>query len=264
MRSINNADLAAKKGGGNMNLSFAFRLAQLKFRRVFSSTVIGRVLDSRTIRNFHEIVYYRNIWATTRWMGYRAMQYPTDLIVKQEIIAEVKPVLLIECGTADGGSALFYAHVFDLIGKGRVMTIDIEPRENLPVHPRIQYVTGSTVAPETVALVRAAVAQADGAILVILDSLHACGHVLAEMDIYHTFVTPGSYMIVEDGEINGHPVFTEFKPDFGPGPYEAVMQFLPKHPNFEPDLSCERYLITHHPKGYLRRSTEHKETGTSA
>lgn len=237
------------------DVTFSLRALQARFRRAFSSTFIGRALDERTIRNFHKLLYYRKLWATTQWMGHRAMQYPSDLIVKQEITARVKPKLLIECGTADGGSALFYAHLFDLIGHGRVMTIDIEPRNNLPVHPRIQYVTGSTTSPETVALAHSAAAEAGSPILVILDSLHARDHVAAEMELYHALVSPGSYLIVEDGEVNGHPAFTEFEPDFGPVPYEAVIEFLPKHPEFEPDPTCERFLVTHHPKGYLRRST---------
>ena len=67
--------------------------------------------------------------------------------------------------------------------------------------------------------------------------------------IYSKFITKGSYIIVEDTCINGHPV----RPDFGPGPWEAVEEFLKTHPNFKPDLKREKFLMTLNPRGYLRR-----------
>jgi cephalosporin hydroxylase len=59
----------------------------------------------------------------------------------------------------------------------------------------------------------------------------------------------GSYMIVEDSNVNGHPVF----PDHGPGPMEALDEFMKSSTNFEIDKSREKHLITFNPKGYLKR-----------
>ncbi len=210
--------------------------------------------ERAAIRRFHEIAYYRRLWNTTTWMGHTVLQYPNDLIVKQELIARVRPSLILELGTAFGGGALFYAHMLDLIGAGSVLTIDIEAREDRPAHPRIEYFTGSSVAPETVAHATARARASGGPVLVTLDSAHNAAHVSRELALYHGLVTPGSYLIVEDSEINGHPVFTDNPSDQGPGPFEAIQAFLPDHPEFRPDASCERYLVTHHPSGYLRRS----------
>ena len=58
----------------------------------------------------------------------------------------------------------------------------------------------------------------------IFDSDHTREHVLREMLLYADLVTPGSYMIVEDGNIHDHPVYV----DFGPGPQEVIEEFLPK------------------------------------
>jgi cephalosporin hydroxylase len=42
-------------------------------------------------------------------------------------------------------------------------------------------------------------------------------------------------------------------PEFGPGPMEALDEFLAEHAEFEIDRRCERYLLTFNPRGYLRR-----------
>jgi cephalosporin hydroxylase len=85
--------------------------------------------------------------------------------------------------------------------------------------------------------------------MVILDSDHKRDHVLAEMRAYHDLVTPGSYMIVEDTNVNGHPVW----PEHGPGPMEAVELFLRENSSFQIDHRCENHLLTFNPNGFLRR-----------
>ncbi len=62
-------------------------------------------------------------------------------------------------------------------------------------------------------------------------------------------VSPGSYLIVQDTNLNGHPVFLKH----GPGPWEAVEAFLARNDPFEVDESRERLLFTMHPRGYLKR-----------
>jgi cephalosporin hydroxylase len=69
------------------------------------------------------------------------------------------------------------------------------------------------------------------------------------MDLLSRYVTIGSYLIVEDTNINGHPTY----PKFGAGPYEAVVEFLRKTNDFILDRSREKFLMTFNPKGYLRR-----------
>jgi len=85
--------------------------------------------------------------------------------------------------------------------------------------------------------------------MVILDSDHSKGHVLSELKIYSKFVTKGSYIIVEDTNINNHPVF----PDFGPGPMEAVEEFLKENKDFSVDRSREKFYLTFNPKGFLQK-----------
>lgn len=206
----------------------------------------------------HLLLYARPGVHQLRWFGVPIIKNPLDLFVYQEIITELAPALIIETGTASGGSALYLASLCELLGKGEVITIDIGPggkyrpavTEALPDFHRITYLTGSSVDPGIVMQVRSRAAGADGPVLVILDSDHSHGHVRAELEAYAPFVTPGSYVIVEDTNIGGHPVPTNGEP----GPALAVEQFLPAHPEFAPDRSREKLLVTFNPGGYLKRA----------
>src|SRR4029453_19348028 len=200
------------------------------------------------VRAFHELYYDSRdtTWKDTRWRGVRAQKCPLDLWVYQEILHEVQPDLIVETGTAEGGSALFLASILDLIGRGEVITIDVLLRSDFPGPPPISYLNGSSTDPTIVGHVSDLVGE-DDSVLVILDSDHTKDHVLAEMRAYGPLVTRGSYLIVEDTNINGHPVL----PDFGPGPWEAVEEFLEGNDQFTVDRSREKLLMTFNPMGYL-------------
>ncbi len=85
----------------------------------------------------------------------------------------------------------------------------------------------------------------------MLDSDHAYAHVLEEVRLYGELVTPGSYMVVEDTNVNGHPVF----PEHGPGPMEALDEFLAGGSPFTIDLEREKFFLTFNPRGFLRRTS---------
>ena len=71
-----------------------------------------------------------------------------------------------------------------------------------------------------------------------------------EMELYGRLVSPGSYLIVEDTDINGHPVM----PNYGPGPHEAVVEYQKNHPGeFVIDKSREKMGFTCFPDGFLKR-----------
>src|SRR6266581_1899048 len=62
---------------------------------------------SPVIDAFHRIYYDSRVWTSTYWRGHRIEKFPTDLVTYQEILADVRPKLVVECGTRFGGSALF-------------------------------------------------------------------------------------------------------------------------------------------------------------
>jgi cephalosporin hydroxylase len=186
----------------------------------------------------------------TNWMGRPILKNPLDLWIYQEILHDLQPDLIIETGTAFGGSALFFAHMMDRRGKGKIVSIDIEPHEPLPTHPRCLFMRGSSVDPIIVSHVTA-MAKGYERVMVILDSDHSKAHVLAELDVYAPLVTPGQFLVVEDTNINGRPVPFEWYD--GPGPGPAVDEWLPNHPEFAPDEMAERFMMTFYPGGWLRR-----------
>ncbi len=182
------------------------------------------------------------------WCGVRVVKNPLDLWIYHEIIYETKPDIIIETGTYQGGSALYFAHLFDIIGKGKIITVDIDKYENLPVHPRIEYITGSCLDSNVIELIKGKINN-NQSVMVILDSCHNKEHVSKELEIYPQFVTKDSYLIVEDTNTAGNPI--SLKNDGGP--YQAVKEFLRKNRDFVIDKQCERFRVTWNPSGFLKR-----------
>ncbi len=198
---------------------------------------------------FEDLVAKTRNFGAISWLGYPIWQNVLDLWTIQETIAAVRPGLLVECGTNRGGSSLFFAHLFDLMGRGEVVTVDIARLHELS-HPRVTYLIGSSVAPEILEEVRRRAAAAAGPVMVILDSDHSRDHVRQELACYAPLVTPGSYCLVQDGVID---TLRPFRRD-RPGPLPAIEEFLRSTTEFELDAErTDRFLITHHPKGWLRR-----------
>jgi cephalosporin hydroxylase len=199
------------------------------------------------VERFHVASYERGVLNDTYWFGVPIQKSPLDCWTYQEILHEQRPDLIVETGTYLGGSALFFAHLFDLLGHGRVITIDLQLRGRVE-HDRVTHLEGDALSPGILSKVEAAVASARR-VLVVLDDDHSAAHVLKELNAYGRFVTPGSYLVVEDTNVNGHPVF----PEHGPGPMEAVRDFLATDRSFEIDRSREKFLLTYFPDGWLRK-----------
>jgi cephalosporin hydroxylase len=210
----------------------------------------SEVTQRRVVRQFHRLFYRsgRKTWSNTSWLGTAAQKCAFDLWVYQEILHELRPAVIVECGTAEGGSAFFLASICDLLDHGSVITIDIEEYPDRPEHPRITYLHGSSTDAEVFRQVEQLIGGREP-VLVILDSNHERDHVLDELRLYAGLVSPRSYLIVEDSNVNGHPVV----PEFGPGPTEAVAQFLLESDEFAVDREREKFLLTFNPGGYLRK-----------
>jgi cephalosporin hydroxylase len=187
---------------------------------------------------------------TLDWLGHECQKTPGDMWAYQEIIFATKPDVIVECGTYKGASALYFASLLQLIGKGEVVSIDINARTGRPEHGRIHYITGSSVVPDVVERVRRRVSE-KGKVMVVLDSDHSRDHVLAELRAYGPLVGKDCYLVVEDGNVNFRPVHSFFYPS--EGPTEAIMEFLKENDAFHIDKTRERFLVSVCPNGFLRR-----------
>ena len=215
---------------------------------------LGEGIEYRVvIHKFNKIYYDFELFHKMWWLGVTTGQNPCDNWVMQEIITEVKPDFIIETGTGEGGTALFYATVLSQVNEhGKVLTLDLVPQFGKAskfklFQERVEFIHGSAASPE---IVEAVTQRVKGKkVLITLDSKHSKENVLNEIKCYAPLVSRDSYLVVQDTNANGHPVL----PDFGPGPYEAVQEFLKTDKNFVIDHNREKFLLTFYPSGYLKR-----------
>lgn len=207
------------------------------------------------VERFSKLYYEAGIASTLNWRGMPMIKNPCDLWMMIELFQRIKPSVLVETGTHHGGSALYFSEMMKLLGSPlRVITIDINPKwhvnpEDYGIESIVGYSTDPAVSGKVKASVQRAIQQNPGPVVVTLDSDHSESNVTRELELYAPLVTPDSYLIVEDTNVNGHPAAT----DHGPGPWEAVQKFLAANPQFVNNPDCQRYLLTFFPGGWLRR-----------
>ena len=199
--------------------------------------------------------YETNVWKTLYYRGVRTLKLPLDMWNYQEIIFENDLHWVVETGTRYGGSAMFFADVLAAAEReGGVVSIDLSHEALNPAvigHPRIRLLLGDSgsdsVVQQTMALIPA---QRQGGLLLILDSDHAAPHVLRELKAWVPLMRLGDYLIVEDTIVNGHPV----RPEFGPGPFEAITEYLAQSPNrLQADRAREeKFGCTFATRGYFK------------
>jgi len=222
----------------------------LSVRDILSDHASNSVVDQ-----FNKLYYESGVAGTLYWRGIQVLKNPCDVWMMLELLQAVRPSVLVETGTHYGGSALLFSDVMSLLGiPMTIITVDINPKWTVdPSQYRIESLVGYSTEPRVIESVRQAVtgvlAKQTGPVMVTLDSDHSAENVSRELQLYAPMVTRGSYLVVEDTNLNGHPS----SPDYGPGPWEAVQAFLATNPDFEPDLDCQRHLLTFFPNGWLKR-----------
>jgi len=218
-------------------------------------------------RHWLKVAFSQKYVYTFTWLGRPIIQFPEDVIRLQETIYQLRPDVIVETGVAHGGSLVLFASLCQLLGTGRVIGIDVEIRPHnraaLEAHPLMPYITlieGSSTDDSIVAQVKSLIAPGER-VLVTLDSNHSYAHVANELRAYADLVTPGSYLLVQDGITqdvwdapNGDPAWEH------DNVVRAIEEFVAERPEFvvEPpprpfNESHLRQGITHYVRGWLRR-----------
>ena len=177
------------------------------------------LLEPVIVPLFHALwCHARDTHKANYFLGHRILQCPFDLQLYQELIYREKPAFVLQTRIFGGGSLVYFASLLDLMGappSALVIGVDIILSDEAKKisHPRIRMIEGGSTDQSTVEKIKAILPPGNG--LVILDSDHSQKHVAGELEIYPQFVGVGSYLVVEDTNVNGNPVF----PGHGPGPY---------------------------------------------
>ncbi len=179
-------------------------------------------------------------WQSFSWCGFPIWQFPEDLMRLQESVFTIKPDVIIETGVSRGGSAVFFASICRLMGKGKVISIDItipqEVRRSIgksPFSDLITLIEGSSVSDDTVRKVKENISAGEK-VFVFLDSDHSRNHVSKELEIYATLVGSGSYIVAADGIMERLADTPNGRKEWlSDNPAEAAREFVRTHPEFK-------------------------------
>jgi cephalosporin hydroxylase len=225
-------------------------------KKFYLKSAIVRLFTRFAPTAYHFWYYHNAVWRKTSWMGVNTLKSPSDMWNYQEILFSLKPSVLIEFGTCHGGSALFFASVLRQIGKPfKLVSVDVDhslTSEATKHDPDIELLTTSSTDERVKSRLLQLRRQYPGPAFAILDSDHSKDHVLAEMISLRDVLTSGDYLIVEDSNVNGHPVLRSH----GPGPYEASEEYFSRFPNdYRRDSQREKkFGFTFSTNGFLVRN----------
>ncbi len=217
----------------------------------YSINFVNKLLETRYVYHFD-------------WLGVPTIQFPSDLLVIQDLIFKIKPKVIIETGVAHGGSLVFYSSILSLLNikKFKVFGVDIKiKKENIkkilknPAAKNIELIETSSVDQKTFTKLQKQ--TNNKATLVILDSNHTEAHVLNELQLYSQLIKKNNYLIVMDTTIEFiNQKFINKDRDFkkGNNPFTAVKKFLKKNKNFKIDRSFEnKSFISSCYNGFLKK-----------
>jgi cephalosporin hydroxylase len=190
---------------------------------------------------------------TWRYRGLPTLKNPFDLALYPLLLDELRPRTLLEIGSHAGGSALWFADTAATLGLELVVhSVDLAVPMNAE-HPRVNFHAGdgrdlgATFSKEFLA-------SLPKPWLVIEDADHQYRTTLAALRFFDPWLSPGDYIVVEDGILSDMRVAGAF----GGGPAQAIDDFLGEagEGRYEIDRRYCDYFgrnVTWNVDGWLRR-----------
>ena len=190
-----------------------------------------------------------------RYRDRALLKNPFDLALYLYLLGKLRPRTIIEVGTFEGGSALWFADMLTVLGiEGRVITIDGTPRQ-LPAGDRRITALMAQAADLGSVLPESLLRTLPRPWLAIHDSAHTFEVSLAALSFFDGKLAPGDYMVIEGGGLRGLP--GEQYRRYMDGPSRAIEAFLSTRGDaYEIDTElCDFYgfNVTYNPNAWLRR-----------
>jgi cephalosporin hydroxylase len=189
------------------------------------------------------------------YKGVPTYKSPFDLALYQLLLWEQKPRSLIEIGAKWGGSALWFADTLRSYGVDyEIHSVDIQTCDR-PDIPGVKFHKGDGRALSNT-LPPSLLSALPRPIMIIEDADHRPKTTLAVLEFFDRWLSPGEYVIIEDGIVDD--LFDkERMAELEGGPRPAIEEFLRAHgANYEIDARFCDYFgpnMTWNVNGYLRR-----------
>ncbi len=232
--------------------------------------ILGNLWKQMAVRTVQFMAVQTDRELPRSWLGIEMLQCGSDLLTYADLIYRIKPDVIIETGTRQGGLAVFFATLLEKVNpESTVVTVDIDDSGwvktigsgKVPesLRNRIVFIQGDSVSDSVLRRVEA-YAQ-NKRCLVMLDSLHTGDHVLNELTLYSRFVAVGSYMIVHDTNIESlmgirDKIILYFNnPNLAGegGPLKAIREFIRQNDQFVIDDQLPQTILSLVPSGFVKR-----------
>lgn len=159
----------------------------------------------------------------TTYKGWRFCKNPLDIVLYLRLLEELRPQTVIEIGTSEGGSALWFRDQCNALGLGAsIYSFDIAPPAGFS-EPGIVIGAADSHNLEST-MPTATLAALPHPWLVIEDSAHTYLSTLRVLRYFDRLVRAGDYVVVEDGFVADLP--GDAYRQYEDGPNRAVAEFL--------------------------------------
>lgn len=212
------------------------------------------------------------------YLGVPMLKFPEDLRTCEHLMTATNVDTVIEIGTYQGGSALWFRDRLRTLGsygfnrglRPRVISIDLSQspaRANLgkldPGWERDIVLVEGDVADERIAAEVRRLVPKRARVMVVEDSGHTFETTTGALENFAGFVSEACYFVVEDGHVDVD--WMRVNPDWPRGVLPALEKWLEKwlatHKGFTQRRDAELYGFSAHPRGFLQRSARDETNG---